>query len=85
MPRFECLVVLLEVPFILLYFVFLELNSSIFNTWNGLGGGGQKFPFTRQDLCSGKVNLRIEAQASYSQKKLETEIPTTLVPRLNEG
>ena len=35
MSRFECLVVLLEVPFILFYFVFFELNSSIFNIWGG--------------------------------------------------
>jgi len=36
-------------------------------------------------LCIEQANPRIKAVASYSQTKLETDIPTTLVPRLNKG
>ena len=34
--------------------------------------------------CSEQENLKIEALMSYSQIKLEIEIPTTPVPRLNK-
>ena len=38
-----------------------------------------------EGLCSEQENPKIKVLASYSQIKLETEIPTTLVPRLNKG
>ena len=57
-----------------------------------IGSGGRgKAPYhptgslSTRCLCSGQAYPKVEALASYSQTKLETKIPSTLLPRLNKG